>query len=942
MTPGKIASAADWARLLPLLDEALELPASDQAAWLQRQAPELRAPLQRLLDDRKAIETHDFLSAMPALTALTALDAHAGGSIAAGQTVGPYLLQAELGRGGMASVWLARRADGLHQRPVALKLPFVDGGRGRLIAERFRRERRILSSLIHPHIAGVLDAGSDGGQPWLAMEYVQGRPLTQWADEQRLDTRARLRLFAQVLQAVQHAHGRLVIHRDIKPGNVLVDEQGQVKLLDFGVAKLLDPDADADADAAPTDLTRWGGRALTPQYASPEQVAGRPLGTASDVYSLGVLLYELLTGARPYTLRRDTPAALEEAILAADIRRPSQAAADPATRRALRGDLDTVLLKALARQPEQRYASAEALAQDLQRHLQRQPVLARPAGLLYRSSRLLRRHALAASAAALVAAALLAGAGLAAWQAERGRTEARRAQAAQTFLARLLSYNDPQQSQGRETTARELLQRAAGRIDAEFEGQPDLQARLHHVVGGIFIEMGDMAAAARHLAAALQARRQAGLPDDGDGVELLFRLAQAQVELRDFGAAAATLQRTAAAADALQPPPHRWTGRVLAYQAWLASQQGQLDRSAALGEQALAAQRRFSGEASADYLTVASHIASNLMARGQLPAAQALLAHIERVGPELADYPVTDLLGNRYNLATLAFNRGDFADVETRMRELVPAFDRHLGPLHDRSVVARALLARVLAERGHYGEAVREQRANVDAVGRRSQMEPEALALARLQLVRLLTLDGRHDEALALARELSAFFDQRHAQPTRYREQARALLADALFGAGRRDEGLQALRSSIDNAARMGKADNPLERAGKQLSLAVASRQVDPAAARALAAQACTAFGTLLGAGNPRHLRCQAMQAWLAGLDPASPAPVAAFEQAQEALSATWPPAHALRAELLAAEAEVLLAQHAAAAAARRRQQARDAYRQATGRELPEPLLTLH
>ncbi|MCA0242893.1 MAG: serine/threonine protein kinase [Proteobacteria bacterium] len=930
-------SAADWARLLPLLDDALELPAPERAAWLQRQPAELQAPLAELLQDRQAIETHDFLAALPALD-----EPAASAGPAAGQRVGPYLLQAELGRGGMACVWLARRADGAHQRPVALKLPFVDGARSRLIAERFVRERRILSSLAHPHIAGVLDAGSDGGQPWLAMEYVQGEPLTQWADARRLDTAARLRLFLQVLQAVQHAHARLVIHRDIKPGNVLVDEQGQVKLLDFGVAKLLEADTGTESDTPTTDLTRWGGRALTPQYASPEQVAGRPLGTASDVYSLGVLLYELLTGTRPYTLARDTPAALEEAILGAAIRAPSQAAADAATRRALRGDLDTVLLKALALQPEQRYASAEALAQDLQRHLQRQPVLARPAGLAYRAGRLLRRHALMATASALVAVALLAGAGLALWQAGRARAEARGSQAAQAFLARLLSDNDPQQSQGRELSARELLQRAAGRIDTEFAGQPELQARLHQVVGGIFIELGDMAAAARHLGAALQARRQAALADDESGVELLFRLAQAKVELRDFEAAAAALAQTTAAADRLQPPPNRWTGRVLAYQAWLASQQGQLERSAALGRQALAAQAQVSGEASADYLTVASHIASNLIARGELPAAQALLAHIERVGPGLPDYPVTDLLGNRYSLATLAFNRGDFAEVERRMRELMPAFDRHLGPLHDRSVVARALLARVLAERGHYAEAVREQRANVDAVARRSQVEPEALALAKLQLVRLLTLDGRHDEAVALARELSAFFDQRYPQPTRYREQARALLADALFGAGRRDEGLRALRASIDHAAAMGRADNPLERAGKQLSLALASRRVDPRAAAALAAQACGTFGAALGAGNPRQQRCLAVQAWLQGLDPAAPVPAEALQRAQEVLSATWPPGHALRAELLAAEAEVLQAQHAAAPAAQRLQQAREAYLRATGRELPETLLTLH
>ena len=306
-----------------------------------------------------------------------------------------------------------------------------------------------------------------------------------------------------------------------------------------------------------------------------------------------------------------------------------------------------------------------------------------------------------------------------------------------------------------------------------------------------------------------------------------------------------------------------------AYQAWLAAQQGQGEHSGTLADEALALQRQVTGEASADYLTVASHVASIRLARGQQGAARALLEHIERVGPTLPDYPITDLLGNRYSLATLRFSRGEFELVQRQLAELLPQFDRHIGPLHDRSVVARALYARVLAERGHYDEAVREQTLNVQAVARRSTVEPEALALARLQLVRLLTLDGRHDDSVATAREVLAFFEQRYAQPTRYREQARALLADALLGAGRGDEGRAALQASIDQAARMGRADNPLERAGKQLSLALASRAPGAeAAARAAAqaGQACTTLGAALGPDNPRQQRCLALQTWLAAL----------------------------------------------------------------------------
>lgn len=247
-----------------------------------------------------------------------------------------------------------------------------------MVAERFVRERVILSTLRHPHIAQVLDAGSAAGHPWLELEHVPGQPITAHAVQQGLDTRARLQLFLPVLQAVQHAHGQLIIHRDLKPANVLVDADGTVKLLDFGVAKLLEAEG-ADAQVAESALTQRGGRPMTPQYASPEQVAGCPLGVVSDVYALGVLLYELLTGRLPYALKRDTAAALEEAILGAQVQRPSQSVSDPGQARALRGDVDTIVMKALAVQPAARYASAAALASDIERHLAHRPIAARAA-----------------------------------------------------------------------------------------------------------------------------------------------------------------------------------------------------------------------------------------------------------------------------------------------------------------------------------------------------------------------------------------------------------------------------------------------------------------------------------------------------------------------------------------------------------------------------------
>jgi len=926
----------DWAIVLHHLDSALDLPAADRASWLRAlvlEPPALKDTLRELLDDRGAIETADFLGAGAEASALQV-----------GTTIGPWRLLRELGQGGMASVWLAEKADGTHQRQVALKLPHRVIGSS-VVAERFLRERAILSTLQHPHIAQVLDAGSAAGQPWLALEYVQGLPITAHAAQRGLDTRARLQLFVPVLRAVQHAHGQLVIHRDLKPANVLVATDGTVKLLDFGVAKLLEAEGTA-AVVAETALTQLGGRAMTPQYASPEQVAGRPLGVASDVYSLGVLLFELLTGRLPYTLKRDTAAALEEAILGAQVQRPSQSVTDRALARALHGDVDIIVMKALAVLPSARYVSAAALAEDIERHLAHLPITARAASWHYRAGRGLRRHALAFGASAAVAVTLLGGSGVAAWQAARARAEARQSQAVQAFLTQVLSYNDPQQAQGRERTARELLVLAAGQIDARFAGQPDVQARLHHAVGSIFIEMGAMAPAAEHLERAVAWRELATPGGSADGVESLYRLAQAQLELRDFANASTTLERTLKAGDALGTTPHRWTGRVLAYQAWVASQQGQLERSASLGEEALRVQRTTSGERSADYLTAASHIVSNHIARGQVKQAEALLEAFEKYAPSLPDYPITDQIGQRSLLANLRFTRGDYLGAEQTLREVVPLFERHIGAQHDRTVVTRSLYARSLAELGRYAQALQEQQTNVANLATRAQVEPEAVQLAHLQLVRLLILAGRSDEAVSMAREAVAFFDSRYPRPTRYTEAARWYLADALLAQGRRDEGLRQLQASLDNAETMGKGNNSLERANKQLGFALAARASQGAHAVALASEACAVLGKTLGEASPRALKCLAVKAWLqasatAAGDRASA--IDGFVAARERALAGLPAAHLLHAELLAAQAELLADNPARQAESHALMARADAqYRQVLGRPLPRPLLTLH
>src|ERR1700730_6776937 len=409
-------STPQIALLSRLLDEALPLDAGGRRLWLDRLSPEYQhlAPAlwSALLAGDSQAAGSDRLAMLPSLG--SADDALAANGLQPSARVGPYELIRPLGAGGMAQVWLARRADGAFKREVALKLPTLKQPRTDL-EQRFTRERDILASLEHPLIARFYDAGIDpSGLPYFAMEYVRGERLTDWCDAHRLGVRERLKLVLQVLDALQYAHAHEVIHRDIKPSNILVNEAGQVRLLDFGVAKLMGHDTEL------SQLTVVYGRALTPEYASPELARGDSVEPASDMYSLGVVLYELLTGCLPYRISaRDSAALLEEAITAAEVTKPStHLALDAGAARAvtqdklvrqLSGDLDAIVLKALAKAPSDRYGSAAALGDDLQRYLLGQPVQARPDHFTYRAAKLVQRHPTewATAAAAVLAAGAL-------------------------------------------------------------------------------------------------------------------------------------------------------------------------------------------------------------------------------------------------------------------------------------------------------------------------------------------------------------------------------------------------------------------------------------------------------------------------------------------------------------------------------------------------------
>ena len=533
---------ADWQKLSALYELADALDPATLADWLAQlraQHHPLLTQLEQMLAARSDIQHNDFLGTLPRLPPPPAPTEPTAIEWREGNRIGPYRLLRRLGAGGMAEVWMAQRADGAFQRTVAIKLLFRHAGSSERdsFAQRFTRERDILASLNHPHIASLHDAGvTPAGQPWLALEYVEGDTLTAWCDAQQFGVTERVRLFRQVLLAVQHAHANLVIHRDLKPGNILVTAQGEVRLLDFGIAKLIEPEGGALAD---TELTRQAGRPLTLQYASPEQLTGQPLTTASDVYSLGVVLYELLCGERPYELKVKSAAQVEQAILDMEPRAPSRrtladasAAARGTTtlalRKALASDLDAIVLRALAKQPAQRYGSVEALRIDLDHWLAGEPVDARVPSAAYRVGKFVLRHRLAVSLGVGAVLSLICVATVAVVMGLQAREDSARAGAARDFMLDLFKHADQEKARGADITARELLQTGRKELLTRLASQPRLQVELLEGIGTIQRDMGEYVGADSTFADAARVYAQLGMSRNA----ALAFLAQAEAAVR--------------------------------------------------------------------------------------------------------------------------------------------------------------------------------------------------------------------------------------------------------------------------------------------------------------------------------------------------------------------------------------------------------------------------
>jgi serine/threonine-protein kinase len=843
-----------WAAVSALLDQALEHDVSAQAEWLQRISalhPELAPQLRCLLAAHATSETADVLARLPAFGAAAHSAAHVAG-LAPGDLVGPYRLSRQIGSGGMAEVWLARRADGAFERNVALKLPRLTLLRDDL-AMRFRHERDILARLEHPHIARFYDAGvTPDGLPYLAMEYIEGLPILAWCDQRQLEISARLALFVQVLDAVQFAHASLVIHRDLKPSNILVTEQRQAQLLDFGIAKLL---ADGELGGQ-TRLTQYAGRVLTPDYASPEQVRGEPLTIASDVYSLGVVLYELLIGERPYRLKLQSVAQLEEAILSVDPVRPSRAVTAGGAHargvsagrlsRMLRGDLDTVVLKALAKHPAERYATVADFAEDLQRHLTGSTVRARPAAWSYTARKFIARNRFAVGAATVAGMALVCASAVSLWQAHVARQQAARAQqqalrAEQItdFLTSLFEGADVDNGGRRQATALDLLHKARDRLKTAPIADDATSIELLGKIGWALEGLGEPQGPDSLLAAA--ARRASSTSSDNDHL--------AAVVLDHYGAALLRQGELAAAAPQLAEAERRtrragdWTTLfgTLDDEADLLSRQGSFDEAIRLDQEVITLSDRqataidrddrllqLAGANSSlaeyahesyragglEYAQRAMKLAGELFGDHDTPFAAALrcdygvaladageamgglaqLQQARRLQSEVFGLNHGRVAGTDRDIAEVHLMLGDPASAIESMQDALRIADANGGG-QPTSMLAAAKLAyaSVLANARRDPEALVEGRAADAAYSSLYGVDSERARLARSSMGLALTRLGELEQAQAI-------FDSLRTHPFRSKREE-AFFNDRLgllrSAQGRHSEGLQLLRDAV-------------------------------------------------------------------------------------------------------------------------------------------------
>jgi eukaryotic-like serine/threonine-protein kinase len=802
-----MGSGDRWERLQELFSRAVELTGSERQAFVNKETAgdaELRTELLELLAcDNGGARTGPLTLALGAALDTTTRDRR---KALVGRIVGNYKLVGVLGHGGTGTVYLGERADRQYSAQVAVKI--VDSGalQGEL-GLRFRAERQILASLNHANIARLLDAGeTDDGNPYLVMEYVHGEPLDRYCDRQQLGLRERLQLFLDICSAVQYAHQNLVVHRDLKPANILVTSEGAPKLLDFGIAKLLD----AGEAGAAMALTRMNDRLLTPEYASPEQILGRPVTTASDVYALGVVLYELLTGLRPYVVPASaSQLELERSICITDPLRPSAAVkraresgplegqsemlavaaarrltADKLQKR-LVGDIDAIVMRALRKEPQHRYNSIEQLASDVRRYLTREPVQARQGNWFYYSQRFVRRHAFGVTAGAAFVVFITAFAIAMSVQTQRVLIERDNAYTVSAFMQDIFDQSQPQTSLGKQILVRDYLDTAGRKIRSDLNQQPEVRAQLLEAIGRAYRRLNLHSTAVPYFEDALRLRQQLPDPDGTKTASVLIELAISLRSLDDLPQADKVLKRALAISNEHQTEKSPTYAKLLLNIGRVQFSAGNLKEARANFEKSIALGREMGGPMNPEVASGLRELSSVFMWNDDLPGAE------RAIREALVIFNATRPLGHP-DLVLGELRLAEVLMLEGRIDEASPLFEASLvaqSKLYgEKSVqVADALesLASIRRAQGELEEAEdlgrRALRTRQAAVGH----EDMNTGYLRMSLAVVLTKRGKYEEAEKVLREALEIYDKTLPSDHQYVAAAEHGLGEVLLAQGR-------------------------------------------------------------------------------------------------------------------------------------------------------------
>lgn len=802
-----------WEELSDLYGLTLQLPKDEQINFIQKNCSDEKMKLELLslleADDSSA-EYFDSLTDSlinPAFDELSDLPPKTG-------NVNNYQLIQKIGRGGMGSVYLAERNDDAFENKVAVKI-LRRGMDTDDILDRFDAERQILAQLNHPNITHLIDGGvTCDNRPYFVMEYVEGQPITQYCDERKLNINQRFSLFFQICNALSYAHQNLVIHRDLKPGNILVTKQGFVKLLDFGIAKLLD-----EKSSFPQIATRTGIRLMTPEFASPEQVRGTPMNTASDIYQLGLVLYKLLSGCDAFTFKNNSLIETEQVILEKAPTKPSQKLAvlgqDELEKisdnrsispnklvQTLKGDIDTILLNALQKEPGQRYQSVIEFKEDIQRYLEGLPIKSRRHSLAYRSVKYIKRNRMPVATAAvfllmLVSFFIFYNISITE-QRNHAQNEALKAAQVTSFLMDLFEANDPTQYQGQELTAWELLEQGEERIQL-LEGQPEVQAQMFEVTGQIYRKIGQYDRADELLTHSLEIRRELFGNDHSETISIYNELGLLYSDLGNFGKADSLLRLALNLQTGKTAPEAGTLSKTQFNLAYILRRIGNYDEAEELYRRSYEIRNRAFGQNHQSTIASLSSLGVTLLNKGDYPESEKIFRDVLEIRRDLLQPVHPDLAMSINNLGATLLTIGQFTEAETLFRESLQMRKQLLGDMHPKVALTMNNLGISLMERGQYVNAY-------DYILEALEIRKAVLgednvntAISKFSLGELYLHTGRSSDANIILKEAHQVFRERLSDDHSFTARSKMAIGTSYLALGEEVKAEEHLRTGFSN-----------------------------------------------------------------------------------------------------------------------------------------------